>query len=200
MQKRRDPRRTAHRSANRLIWHSTDCVINRLARGRFRLPIVSERFVPGLSSGSPAHELWALVVESSQVWTARVTEAATAAGLSPASLWALIQLDPQSPISQKALAARLHCNPSTVVDPTDRLEDCGLVIRQGQPGDRRVKVLFVTALGKSVREEALDRLFEPPRAFGRLSLENQIRFRDAMLEAVLDGHLSGPVGDRTPTT
>jgi DNA-binding MarR family transcriptional regulator len=145
---------------------------------------VSEGFVPGLRYRSPAQELWALVVESFRGWEERVNEAAAAAALSPVSAWALVQLDPASPISQKELAARLHCNPSTVVDPTDRLEDSGLVVRQTHPADRRVNVLVVTAKGRRVREELIDRLFEPPDAFCRLSAKEQARFREVMLVAV----------------
>src|SRR5215472_6907192 len=111
-------------------------------------------------------------------------EASAAARLSPASVWALVQLDPDRPICQKELAARLHCNPSTVVNPTDRLEERGLVVRQPNPADRRVNVLIVTAAGVRVRDELIERLFEPPPAFRRLPARDAERFRDAMLAAV----------------
>jgi DNA-binding MarR family transcriptional regulator len=145
---------------------------------------VSESFVPGLRYPSRAHELWALVVESLSGWEERLNEAAAAAGLSPVSAWALVQLNPDHPISQKELAARLHCNPSTVVDPTDRLEEGGLVVRKANPKDRRINVLTATAKGKRVRAQLIDRLFEPPEAFRRLPANEQIRFRDVMLAAV----------------
>jgi DNA-binding MarR family transcriptional regulator len=145
---------------------------------------VSESFVPGLRYPSRAHELWALVVESFSGWEKRVNEGAALVGISPVSAWALVQLDPGDPISQKELAARLQCNPSTVVDPTDRLEEAGLVVRRANPSDRRVNVLVVTAKGKRVREELIERLFEPPDAFRRLSAEDQTRFRDVLLAAL----------------
>src|ERR1700693_4114552 len=132
------------------------------------LPSVSETFVPGLRYPSQAHELWALIVESFRGWEQRVTEAAAAAGVSPVS----------------ARAPRLHCNPSTVVDPTDRLEDAGLVIRKANPADRRINVLIATPKGKQVRAELIARLFEPPEAFRRLPAKEQTRFRDVMLAAV----------------
>jgi DNA-binding MarR family transcriptional regulator len=121
-----------------------------------------------------------------------MNEAAGAAGLSPVSAWALVQLDPDHPISQKELAARLHCNPSTVVDPTDRLEEGGLVIRKANPVDRRVNVLIATPKGKQVRAELIDRLFEPPAAFRRLPAEEQTRFRDVMLAAVKSARPASP--------
>lgn len=145
---------------------------------------MSEGFVPGLRYRSRAQELWALVVESFGGWEDRVNKAAAHAGLSPVSAWTLVQLDPDNPISQKELAALLHCNPSTVVDPTDRLEKSGLVIRQTNPSDRRVNVLVVTAEGKRVRDELIRRLFEPPESFRHLSAREQDRFRDVMLAAV----------------
>ncbi len=145
---------------------------------------MSESFVPGLRYPSRAHELWALVVESFSGWEKRVNEGAALVGISPVSAWALVQLDPGDPISQKELAARLQCNPSTVVDPTDRLEEAGLVVRRANPSDRRVNVLVVTAKGKRVREELIERLFEPPDAFRRLSAEDQTRFRDVLLAAL----------------
>src|SRR5439155_11709945 len=98
-------------------------------------------------------ELWALIVESLAGWEERLNAAAAAAGLSPVPAWALVQLDPDHPISQKELAARLHCNPSTVVDSTDRLEEAALVTRRPNPADRRVNVLVLTLRGKQAREE-----------------------------------------------
>jgi MarR family transcriptional regulator, organic hydroperoxide resistance regulator len=145
---------------------------------------VSQEFVPGLRYESGAHELWALLVESLGDWETRMAEAAAAAGLSPVSAWALVQLDPDHAISQKELAARLHCNPSTVVDPTDRLEEKGYVVRRPQPTDRRVNVLTVTASGRRAREELLRRLFDPPESFRRLPAADQEKFRDAMLAAI----------------
>jgi DNA-binding MarR family transcriptional regulator len=145
---------------------------------------MSDEFVPGLRYDSSAHELWALLIESFGGWEARMNEACAAAGLSPVSAWALIQLDPDHAISQKELAERLHCNPSTVVDPTDRLEDSGLVVRRPNPTDRRVNVLTVTAKGRGVRDRLIAHLFEPPAALRHLPAADQKRFRDAMAAMV----------------
>jgi MarR family transcriptional regulator, organic hydroperoxide resistance regulator len=148
---------------------------------------VTKQLVPGYDFPTSAHELWALVVESFRGWELRVQEAAGAAGISPVAAWALVQLDPEHPISQKELSARLHCNPSTVVDPTDRLEKAGLVLRQANPDDRRVNVLVVTARGRRARQRLLDRLFEPPAPFAQLSARDQARFRDLMVDVVAAG-------------
>ena len=145
---------------------------------------MSESFVPGLRYPSRAHELWALVIESFGGWEERMNTASAAAALSPVSAWALVKLDPDHPISQKELAARLHCKPSTVVDPTDRLEEGGLVVRKANPADRRVNVLIVTAKGKRRRSGLIANLFEPPQAFRQLQAGEQERFRDVLLAAV----------------
>ena len=158
---------------------------------------MSDEFVPGLRYRTSAQELWALLIESFAGWEERVNEAAAAAGLSPVSAWALVQLDPDHAISQKELAARLRCNPSTVVDPTDRLEEGGLVVRRPQPTDRRVNVLTVTDRGREVRQALIRRLFDPPEAFRRLPPEDQQRFRDAMLAAV--GRSPSPRNRESPS-
>lgn len=145
---------------------------------------MSDSFVPGLRYRSRAQELWALVVEMLGNWEGRMNTASEEAGLSPVSAWALVQLDPDHAISQKELAERLHCNPSTVVDPTDRLEERGLVVRRPHPTDRRINVLTVTPRGRAVRDQLIEQLFEPPEALRRLPASDQTRFRDVMLDAV----------------
>lgn len=150
---------------------------------------MSDAFVPGLRYRSPAQQLWALIMESTSSSEVRMAAAAAAAGLSPVSAWTLVRLDPDVPISQKELAGRLRCSPSTVVDPADRLEERGLVVRRTHPDDRRIKVLLVTEEGRRVRDRLVEQLFEPPEPLLRLSAEDQARFRDTMLELVAPDHL-----------
>lgn len=107
----------------------------------------------------------------------RVSEAS---GLSPVSVWALVQLDPEEPLTQKELAARLKCNPSTVVDPTDRLEEARLVVRRPNPSDRRENELVITAKGAALRKRLIARLLEPPAALGKLSSREQARFSEVL--------------------
>src|SRR2546421_4290384 len=102
-----------------------------------------------------------------------MNDAAAAAELSPVSAWVLVQLDPDHAISQKELAARLRCNPSTVVDPTDRLEERGLVVRKPRPTDRRINTLMVTPKGRAVRQRLVRPLVDPPEAFPRPSPGDQ---------------------------
>ena len=140
--------------------------------------------MPGLRYASGAQELWAALVSALTEWEQRMDQASAATGLSPVSVWALVQLDPRQPITQKELAARLKCNPSTVVDPTDRLEEAGLVVRRPNPSDRRENELVVTAKGAALRKKLIARLLEPPPALGQLSAREQARFSAVVLESV----------------
>jgi DNA-binding MarR family transcriptional regulator len=71
-----------------------------------------------------------------------------------------------------------------VVDPTDRLEQAGLVVRRPNPADRRINVLTVTPRGAALRKRLINRLLEPPAAFRRLAPADQARLREVMLEAL----------------
>ncbi|HEX2645777.1 MAG TPA: MarR family winged helix-turn-helix transcriptional regulator, partial [Candidatus Dormibacteraeota bacterium] len=134
---------------------------------------MTEGLVPGFRYSSGAQELWALLIGAMGEWEQRANQASASEGLSPVSAWALVQLDPDQPISQKQLAARLKCNPSTVVDPTDRLEEAGLVVRRPKPSDRRVNVLVVTPKGAAVRRRLINRLLKPPASFRKLPAREQ---------------------------
>ena len=141
---------------------------------------MSDDLIPGLRFASGAQELWAGIVGALGEWEQRMDRAAATAGLSPVSVWALVQLDPATPISQKELAARLKCNPSTVVDPTDRLEESGLVVRRPNPSDRRENELVVTPKGASLRKRLIARLLDPPAGLEGLSAKDQARFSEAL--------------------
>jgi MarR family transcriptional regulator, organic hydroperoxide resistance regulator len=69
---------------------------------------------------------------------------------------ALWQLDPAlGPLSRRALAERLRCDPSNVTFLVDRLEERGLVSRARAGGDRRVKALALTPAGAEVRSRLI---------------------------------------------
>jgi DNA-binding MarR family transcriptional regulator len=66
--------------------------------------------------------------------------------------------------SQQALAARLHILPSRMVAIVDELESRGLVERRPDPGDRRVRALYVTTRGQTLLEDAFALVVENERA------------------------------------
>jgi DNA-binding MarR family transcriptional regulator len=56
------------------------------------------------------------------------------------------------PVSMRAFAEELSCDPSNVTGLVDRVERLGLVDRIPDPGDRRIRVLSLTAKGRRLRD------------------------------------------------
>jgi DNA-binding MarR family transcriptional regulator len=71
------------------------------------------------------------------------------------------------------LAETLACDKSNVTGLVDRLESRGLVRRRPSSGDRRVKVLVLTATGSRLRAMLVERMSAPPPALDRLSLSER---------------------------
>jgi len=71
---------------------------------------------------------------------------------------ALRRLEDAAPM--RDLAETLHCDASYVTGLADSLEARGLIARQPDPGDRRVKQLVLTSEGQRVREGLEARLSE----------------------------------------
>jgi DNA-binding MarR family transcriptional regulator len=116
------------------------------------------------------------------------SDAAAREGLTPAQAKALSTL--RRPVPMRALADRLFCDASNVTGIVDRLESRGLVRRQADAKDRRVKNVVATDEGTatmlrirgqmSATQEALDSLTEEERD----SLHTIL----AKLRPVLEGH------------
>lgn len=57
------------------------------------------------------------------------------------------------PVSMRAFAEELACDPSNVTGLVDRVERLGLVDRVPDSADRRIRVLTLTAKGRALRDE-----------------------------------------------
>jgi DNA-binding MarR family transcriptional regulator len=66
--------------------------------------------------------------------------------------------------SQQTLAERLRIPPSRMVAIVDELESRGLIERRPDPGDRRVRALYVTKRGQTLLEEAFTLVVQQERA------------------------------------
>ena len=84
-----------------------------------------------------------------------------------------------------ALARSLHCHDSNVTGLVDRLEHRGLIERQSNPRDRRVKLIALTRAGEAFRDRLLERLFEPLPFVAVLTLQDKMTLRDILLRATL---------------
>jgi DNA-binding MarR family transcriptional regulator len=82
--------------------------------------------------------------------------------LTPNDVRALTELDGSSGRTMRSLAEEWGCDASNATWIVDRLEKRGLVERRGKPGDRRVKLVVLSATGVKARKQLLDGLFEPP--------------------------------------
>jgi DNA-binding MarR family transcriptional regulator len=82
-----------------------------------------------------------------------------------------------------ALARSLHCHDSNVTGLVDRLEQRGLIERQGNPKDRRVKLIALTKEGEAFRNRLLERLFEPLPFIAVLAHQDKTALRDILRRA-----------------
>jgi DNA-binding MarR family transcriptional regulator len=82
--------------------------------------------------------------------------------LTPNDVRALTELDGHSGRTMRSLAEEWGCDASNATWIVDRLEKRGLVERRAKPGDRRVKLVVLSAAGVKARKQLLDGLFEPP--------------------------------------
>src|ERR1035437_7612554 len=71
-------------------------------------------------------------------------------------LWALTP--GTEPPTMRNVAARLHCDPSTVSLAADKLQSMGLVARQPHPADGRKRTLVLTEQGHELWEALRTRL------------------------------------------
>ena len=80
------------------------------------------------------------------------------------ALWKLGLTD--EPQSRRALAERLHCDPSNVTFLVDRLVARGLASTCVDPDDRRFKMLRLTATGKRARQRFARALVNALESYG----------------------------------
>jgi MarR family transcriptional regulator, organic hydroperoxide resistance regulator len=108
--------------------------------------------------------------------------------LTPSQGMALKSLD--RPLPMSTLADALACDASNVTGIVDKLESRGLIARRGADHDRRVKMLCVTELGRSLRDRLVKRLLEPPAALAALPLDLKSRLTATLRKVITE--LSDP--------
>ena len=98
-----------------------------------------------------------------------------------ARVLALIALDP---LPMRQIARALRCEPSNVTGIVDRLEARGLVERQPDPSDRRVKVAAATADGTQTAKQLRDSLDFAREPLAALSRADRTTLRDLLQRMV----------------
>ena len=79
-------------------------------------------------------------------------------GLTSIQAVTLLLLDESRPRPMKNFCVLYHCDASNVTGIVDGLEKKGLVSRQNDPHDRRVKVIQLEAAGKKLQQNIIERL------------------------------------------
>lgn len=101
-------------------------------------------------------------------------------GLTVGDSKALTHLDNEEGQSMGALATAWSCDASNATWMVDRLEQRGLVERRPVAGDRRVKVVVLTAEGVEMKAALMDALYEPPEVLAQMSREDLAALRSAL--------------------
>ena len=114
------------------------------------------------SNRAVAGEVWRLLLRCAMTRFGRSSEILQRFGLTPGHSKALLMLDPERPLPMGTLAQVFSCDASTVTWLVDRLEERGLVQRQGLATDRRVKTVALTPLGIATKKELEEELYRPP--------------------------------------
>ena len=86
----------------------------------------------------------------------------------------------REPLSMRELADSLYLDPSNLTALVDRLEDLGLVERQADAGDRRIKRLVITPKGVQLSEQIIDAVFAEGTVFDKLDAEEQRQLLDLL--------------------
>ena len=115
-----------------------------------------------LIDGDPSLELGRLLFGLVQSLRQHMLDVVAELDLTPAQAAALRNL--YEPRSQRDLAARLELDASSVTDIADQLEARGLLRREVNPEDRRVRLLKLTPEGEALRQTFFARMIHdaPP--------------------------------------
>jgi|SRR3954464_6158002 DNA-binding MarR family transcriptional regulator len=92
-------------------------------------------------------------------------------GLTPNDSRALHTLDRREGRTMRALADAWACDASNATWIVDRLEARGLAERRPKPGDRRVKLVVLTAAGEKTAKRVLEAMYEPGPELRALPLD-----------------------------
>ncbi|HXF32338.1 MAG TPA: MarR family transcriptional regulator [Solirubrobacterales bacterium] len=135
---------------------------------------------PGSAARSGlAAEAWGLLIPL--VYPPRFIEIAQKLGVTPPLLGALRFLE--QPQTMGRMAELLRCDPSNVTGIVDALEERDLAARKPSAEDRRVKVIELTAAGRTLRARAVEEMYKPPAWIESLSPADQRALRDILRRA-----------------
>jgi DNA-binding MarR family transcriptional regulator len=150
-------------------------------RARRTTKLVSDK--RSIPKADPGREAWTLLVHLLRADESDYRRVWAEFDLSSAQGELLCLLEPGQPAPMVSLARSLHCHDSNVTGLVDRVEQRGLIERQSDPSDRRVKLIALTKAGETLRSRLLERIFEPVPFIAVLTPQDKLTLRDILLRA-----------------
>lgn len=130
-------------------------------------------------AGASAREAWNLLVPL--VYPPPFLDVARKFDLRPASMGTIRLLD--QPRTMSEIAEVLRCDNSNVTGIVDGLEEKGLALREPSPGDRRVKLIALSAEGRRLHNRLKKAMERPPAWIESLSEADREALRDVLARA-----------------
>jgi len=112
-------------------------------------------------------------------------EAASARSLTGAQAKVLALLR-RGPMPMRQIAQTMSCEPSNITGIVDRLELRGLVARQADPDDRRIKRVAATEAGRAASSELRESLNFARAPLAALEPDEREQLRD-LLQRIVEG-------------
>ena len=133
-----------------------------------------------MSADDPlSSEVIALFATITDRYTREYEAAAAHHGLTPQQVKALLILD-ETALPMRRVAERLGAEPSNLTSVVDRLQARGLLERQPDPNDRRIKLLVTTDAGTAAAQDLRERLRFARNPLAALSTDQRHALRDLL--------------------
>jgi DNA-binding MarR family transcriptional regulator len=129
-----------------------------------------------------SREAFAALSQLLDLMRGRAHDVARRAGLPLPAAIALTRLD--EPVAMNRLGHELGCDPSFVTSLADTLEQRGLIVRQPDPTDRRVRKLELTAEGRTMKTTLETGFAESLPGIGALAPAERHAFVDLLRKMV----------------
>lgn len=130
----------------------------------------------------PSHAAWHRFLDVMLAHKEQFTAKLAKYDLNPPQAFLLRSVAPGSNVLMCHIASALSCDASNVTNLVDRLERRGLIERQADPSDRRVRRIVLTRAGARLRAQLLEDAFAPPTSLGVLTAPELKQFERILLK------------------
>lgn len=108
--------------------------------------------------GNTTHNFYLSLLEFLMTAKQHIVAIGDEFGLTSIQAITLLLVDEHHPRPMKSFCMLYHCDASNITGIVDGLEKKGLVSRQNDPNDRRIKVICLEAAGKKLQQMIIERL------------------------------------------